>query len=104
MGQPERVAVTVVYALPERQSVVALELPAGSSALEAVERSGLLARFPDISSRPLELAIFGRRIVAATSLSSGDRVEILRPLMHDPKETRRQLAERGQTMGKSQKR
>ncbi len=104
MEQSERVAVSVVYALPERQSVVALELPVGSSALEAVQRSGLLERYPDITSRTLELAIFGRRITVATLLKNGDRVEILRPLMHDPKETRRQLAGRGQTMGRAQKR
>ncbi len=100
MAQPDRIAVTVAYALPEEQSVIALELPAGSSAVDAVNRSGLLERYPDIGTRPLELAIFGRLIQAGALLKTGDRVEILRPLVRDPKETRRQLAARGKTMGR----
>jgi uncharacterized protein len=103
MELADRIAVTVVYALPERQSKVELDLPAGSSVLEAVQRSGLLIRYPDIASRPLAFAIFGRKVAANAGLKSGDRVEILRPLLHDPKETRRQLAGRGQTMGRNSK-
>ncbi|MEQ1581331.1 MAG: RnfH family protein [Steroidobacteraceae bacterium] len=100
MGQPDLIKVAVAYALPERQAVVPLELAAGSTALDAVQQSGVLALFPEIASRPLELAVFGRKVQPATVLKAGDRVEILRPLIHDPKATRRQLAGRGQTMGR----
>jgi putative ubiquitin-RnfH superfamily antitoxin RatB of RatAB toxin-antitoxin module len=100
MGPVERLAVTVAYALPECQSVMQVEVPAGTTALEAVQRSGMLQRFPEIASRPLELAVFGRKVQPTMSLKPGDRVEILRPLLNEPKETRRQLAGRGQTMGR----
>lgn len=100
MAPVDRIPVAVAYALPEQQSVVMLEVAAGSTALEAVQQSGLLDRHPDIALRPLDLAVFGRKVPAATVLKAGDRVEILRPLVHDPKETRRRLAGRGQTMGR----
>jgi uncharacterized protein len=100
MGPVDLIKVAVAYALPERQSVVPLELAAGSTALDAVQQSGLPALFPEIASRPLELAVFGRKVPPARVLKGGDRVEILRPLIRDPKETRRQLAGRGQTMGR----
>jgi len=100
MGPVERLAVTVAYALPECQSVMQVEVLAGTTALEAVQRSGMLQRFPEITSRPLELAVFGRKVQPTMPLKPGDRVEILRPLLNEPKETRRQLAGRGQTMGR----
>ncbi len=100
MDPADRFLVAVAYALPERQSVMQVEVPAGSTALDAIQQSGILDRFPDIASRPLELGLFGRKVQLATPLKPGDRVEILRPLIHDPKETRRQLAGRGQTMGR----
>lgn len=100
MAPPDRITVAVAYALPELQSVIELEVDGDTTAGRAVELSGMLDRFNEIASRPLELAIFGRKVPAATRLKAGDRVEILRPLIHDPKETRRQLAGRGQTMGR----
>jgi putative ubiquitin-RnfH superfamily antitoxin RatB of RatAB toxin-antitoxin module len=90
----ETLAVTVVYALPKRQTIVKLELPAGSTVADAVERSGLTQRHGEITARPLACAIFGRAVGSTTTLRDGDRVEILRPLLIDPKEQRRQAASR----------
>jgi putative ubiquitin-RnfH superfamily antitoxin RatB of RatAB toxin-antitoxin module len=100
MDPPDRIPVVVAYALPEQQSVIQVEVEAGSTALDAVQLSGILDRFPEIASRPLDLAVFGRKVQATTPVRPGDRIEILRPLIRDPKETRRQLAGRGQTMGR----
>ena len=100
MDPADRIRVLVIYALPERQAVTPVELPAGSTAHDAVQLSGLIDRFPEIASKPLQLAVFGRKVQPATPVKSGDRVEILRELSHDPKEKRRQLAGRGQTMGR----
>lgn len=100
MEPGERFEVTVAYALPERQDVVSLQMEPGSTAGTAVERSGLLQRYPAISEQPLKFAIFGRIVLADAVLAAGDRVEILRPLPNDPKDTRRKLAARGQTMGR----
>jgi uncharacterized protein len=87
--------VWVVYALPDRQAVEELELPESATVAEAVARSGLLQRFPEIGARPLACAIFGRAVADSQVLRAGDRVEILRPLLVDPKESRRRAAARG---------
>jgi putative ubiquitin-RnfH superfamily antitoxin RatB of RatAB toxin-antitoxin module len=87
--------VWVVYALPDRQPVQELELPESATVAEAVARSGLLQRFPEIGSRPLACAIYGRAVAESQVLRADDRVEILRPLQVDPKESRRRAAVRG---------
>jgi putative ubiquitin-RnfH superfamily antitoxin RatB of RatAB toxin-antitoxin module len=89
--------VWVVYALPDRQSVQELELPESTTVAEAVARSGLLQKFPEIAERPLACAIYGRAVTDSQTLRADDRVEILRPLQVDPKESRRRAAARGRT-------
>ena len=87
----------VVYALPDRQSVQELQLPEPATVAEAVARSGLLQQFPELADRPLACAIFGRPVADSHLLRADDRVEILRPLQVDPKESRRRAAARGRT-------
>ena len=87
--------VWVVYALPDLQSVQELELPESATVADAVQRSGLLQRFPEIGERPLACAIYGRTVADSHILRADDRVEILRPLQVDPKESRRRAAARG---------
>ncbi|MBS0457787.1 MAG: RnfH family protein [Proteobacteria bacterium] len=87
--------VTVALALPDRAWLVALRLPAGATVDEAVERSGLRARAPGVDQANLTLAIFGKPITPATVLRDGDRVELLRPLLLDPKQARRRRAREG---------
>ena len=89
--------VWVVYALPDRQSVLELQLPEPATVAEAVARSGLLQQFPELGDRPLACAIFGRAVADSHLLRADDRVEILRPLQVDPKESRRRAAARGRT-------
>ena len=89
--------VWVVYALPDRQALRELELPESATVAEAIARSGLLEQFPEIASRPVACAIFGRAVADSQVLRAGDRVEILRPLQVDPKESRRRAAARGGT-------
>jgi len=87
--------VWVVYALPDRQSVQELELPESATVADAVASSGLLQKFPEITERPLACAIYGRAVTDSQILRADDRVEILRPLQVDPKESRRRAAARG---------
>ncbi|HET7203452.1 MAG TPA: RnfH family protein [Steroidobacteraceae bacterium] len=85
--------VEVVYALPDRQRRVEVDLPPGGlTAGQAVERSGLLQAFPDLVAQTLVLGIFGTVCEAARPLRDGDRVEIYRPLKHDPRAMRRERA------------
>ena len=86
------IRIEVVYALHDEQALVALEVPEGTTASEAVERSGLAARFPGIDPARAPIGIFGRVTAPATPLRDGDRVEIYRPLQVDPKEARRARA------------
>lgn len=94
MQEAERIRISVVYALPDRQSVVELTVPATTTVEQAVARSGLLERFPQIAAQPLQCAVFGRAVAVSDPLAEGERVEILRPLQIDPKVSRRQAAAR----------
>ncbi len=100
MARDESIEVSVVYALPNEQVVVPLQVPAGTTALEALRRCGLLEQFPELRSSTPELAVFSRLVSADQRLKPGDRVEIVRPLKRDPRETRRELASLGRTMGR----
>ena len=92
--------VEVVYATPDRQSVVKIEWERGLTAIESVQRSGLIESFPEIGSIPLVLGLFGERIANARELEPGNRVEICRPLQQDPREMRWELAKQGDSMGR----
>jgi putative ubiquitin-RnfH superfamily antitoxin RatB of RatAB toxin-antitoxin module len=89
------IAIEVAYANPEQQVIVALNLPEGATAGQAISASGLLARFPEIDGADIKAGIFGSVCKLDQPLKSGDRVEIYRPLRHDPKEARRQRAAKG---------
>ncbi len=86
--------VEVIYALRDRQVLLRLEVGEGTTARLAVERSGILQRYPEIDLARASLGIFGRVVSPDTSLRDGDRVEIYRPLIADPKEARRSRAGR----------
>ncbi len=86
------IRIEVVYALPALQVVRGLTLETGATARTAVLESRLQAEFPEIAIEVSPLACFGRLIDWNTALEDGDRVEILRPLLADPKETRRRRA------------
>lgn len=94
----ESIRVEVCYARPEVQAMVALSVPAGTTALQAAQQSGLSGRYPEIDLAKQPLGIRGKRVEAGRALEEGDRLEILRPLTADPKETRRRLAAKGKTM------
>ena len=98
MAAPD-IRVSVAYAERDRQTVIELEVPAGTTAAEAVARAGIRERHPGIAA-DAPLGIFGRRVAAGTVLSAGDRVELYRALPADPKDTRRRLAREGRTMGR----
>lgn len=88
------ILVEVVYAGVERITRT-LALHAGSTVLQAVEASGLLALLPPGAYDPQRLGIFAQRVSAQQVLRSGDRVEIYRPLQLDPMEARRRRAREG---------
>ena len=96
----DSIKVQVVYALPERQDLVNITLPAGSTLQRAVEVSGLLQKYPEIDLAGGRFGIFAKISKLDTVLRDLDRVEIYRPLIADPKEVRRQRAAEGKVMKK----
>jgi putative ubiquitin-RnfH superfamily antitoxin RatB of RatAB toxin-antitoxin module len=89
MEAAERVSVEVVYALPKQQLLVSVWVPLGSTVAAAVRASGILARIPQIDPVGLKVGIFGRRVSPEHVLRPGDRIEIYRELIADPKTARR---------------
>lgn len=92
---PERIRVQVACAEAGRQTVLKLELDAGCTAGEALLRSGVFALHPDIDASGCSIGIFGQEVPRDHCLQDGDRVEVLRPLIEDPRERRRRLAKQG---------
>jgi uncharacterized protein len=86
------IEIEVAYAKPEEQVIVTINVPQGATIGQAVILSGLLERFPEISQSELKIGIFGVSCKPEQIVGQGDRVEIYRPLIHDPKEARRQRA------------
>ena len=84
--------VEVAYATPKRQLILEVRVPAGATAAQAIEASEIRKHFPEIAPEPV-VGIFSQKIALDHPLSAGDRVEIYRPLIADPKETRRHKAE-----------
>lgn len=92
-ARDETLAVEVAYALPERQRIVQIEVTPGTTALQAVRQSAIEQEFPGLSvDETSALGIFGQAVKASQVLENGDRVEIYRPLLIDPKEVRRARA------------
>jgi len=104
------IKVEVAYATPERQLIVALEVPLGTTALEAVKRSNISAEFSEINVKKDPMGIFskpldgkGRPKPDEYEMCAGDRVEIYRPLIIDPKAARLDRAKTAKPVKKKKK-
>jgi hypothetical protein len=103
MGVHERnIEIEVVYALPENQIMRQITVPSGTTARQAVELSAIIDLFPEIDLTHNKLGIFGRLVKPGTILCEGDRVEVYRPLMVDPKENRRRRAKEFKSIRKTE--
>ena len=96
----DEIQVEVAYALPEQQVILPIKAPVGITVEEAIKRSGILQRFPEIQLTQAKVGIFSKLSKLDTVLRDKDRVEIYRPLIADPKEVRRKRAEEGKVMKK----
>ncbi len=88
----DKINVEVAYALPDKQKLIDFQVAKGTNALEAVKLSGITQFFPEIASSELLLGIFSQHVEPDQVLQEGDRVEIYRPLLADPKEVRKRRA------------
>ena len=96
----DSIHIEVVYALAERQDVIPLTVPDGTTLRQAVEASGLPDKYPEIDLAKGKFGIYSKLAKSDTVLRDRDRVEIYRPLIADPKEVRKQRAAEGKVMKK----
>ena len=99
MTNLDALEVEVVYALPEQQWLVRVQLAPGARVAQAVSQAKGSPGFPDLGDQPLRIAIWGQPAALEDTLQPGDRVEILRALKIDPRAARRELAAAGRVMG-----
>jgi uncharacterized protein len=85
----EMISVEVAYALPQSQTIISLSVPNGTTAIEAIQQSGLLINYPEISVADCKIGIFGKAVRHDAVLQPQDRVELYRPLIANAKEARR---------------
>jgi hypothetical protein len=95
-----KIKIEVVYALPNEQHLLTLDVKPETTLAEAVKLSGLADKYPEIDLIKGKFGLFGKLSKADTVLREKDRVEIYRPLLADPKEVRRKRAEEGKVMKK----
>lgn len=91
----EKINIEVAYATPRKQVIVEREVEPDIAPRAAVRESGIVEQFPEIDVDRCDLGVFGKAIADDYRLNPGDRIEIYRPLIGDPKEIRRQRAARG---------
>ena len=90
----QTIEVEIVYALPDEQFTQTLRVPAGTTIGQAIRQSDVVLRYPEISPDCALVGVFGRRADASSVLHEFDRIEIYRPLIADPKQSRRARARR----------
>jgi len=86
------IRIEVAYAMPDKQVLLEVTVPEGSTVGDGIELSAIRADFPDMEINPASVGIFSRKVALSDVLQEGDRIEIYRPLIVDPKELRRQRA------------
>ncbi len=88
----QTIQIEVVLAMPEKQVLIGLDMAAGSTIADAVEQSGIVGMLDGFELDKTKVGVFGQKAAMQQELYDGDRVEIYRALIADPKEVRRQRA------------
>jgi len=94
------IAIEVIYALPQEQILWSTRVSEGSSIRAGIQASGILNHYPELDLDTLNVGVFGKAASLQAALREGDRIEIYRPLIADPKEVRKQRAAAGKTIKK----
>ncbi|WP_105168676.1 RnfH family protein [Pseudoalteromonas sp. T1lg23B] len=97
------IKVEVVYAIPHKATCIQVDVAEGTSAEQVVMQSGILEKCPEIDATNLTLGIWNRTVKNHQVVREGDRIEIYRPLIADPKDARRRRAEKAKEEGRANK-
>lgn len=95
MVNEKLISVEVAYALPDKQQIITVQVPIGATARDAARLSGIAQQFEGLDLETSDMGIFGKAVKPAEHIiQAGERVEIYRPLIIDPKEVRKKRAEK----------
>jgi putative ubiquitin-RnfH superfamily antitoxin RatB of RatAB toxin-antitoxin module len=97
------VAIEITYALPEKQTLLSLYVPPDSTVQQAIEQSGILQLHSDVDLEVNKVGIWYKTTKLNTIVKAGDRIEIYRPLIADPKEVRKIRAQKAKEEGRANK-
>lgn len=89
-----KIKIEVAYAAPQDQRIFTVEIEVGSTIQAAIQRSGILAIYPEIDLTKQKVGIFSKSRQLSDLVNDDERIEIYRPLIIDPKEARRAKAKR----------
>lgn len=92
------IEVEVVYPLPHEQRIFKASGAPGMTLTEAIEKSRILEHYPELDISKVDVGVYGKQMPKDSPLNPGDRVEIYRPLIADPKEVRKKRAAEGKAM------
>lgn len=97
------ILIEVAFALPQRQSLLSVSVPVDATVKSAIESSGILRMYPEIDLTQHKVGIWSRTVRLEDTLSAGDRIEIYRPLIADPKDMRKKRADKAKEEGRADK-
>ncbi len=97
------IKVEVAYALPDKQSIVEVSIAHGATVEKVIELSNIQTLYPDIDLEKQKIGIWSRVAKLHDVVKDGDRIEIYRPLIADPKEVRKRRAEKAKQEGRADK-
>ena len=99
----QNIQIEVVYGLPHKQKLMTISVPAETKVEEAIVSSGILTLFSEIDLTVNKVGIWNRMAKLSETLNDGDRIEIYRPLIADPKKVRKRRAEKAIEEGRADK-
>jgi len=85
----KHIQIEVAYALPDQQVLLSLEVEEGATIEQAIHASGILRQFSEIDLKRQKVGVFGKLRQLGDTVKAGERIEIYRSLLRDPKERRR---------------
>ena len=99
----EQINIEVAFAMPTRQSLLTLKVADGATIEAAIEQSGILTMHPEIDLKENKVGVWSKNKKLHDTLREGDRIEIYRPLIADPKAVRKRRAEQAKEEGRANK-
>ena len=100
MENADNIKVEVSYARPDKQLILEVLVSPDATVEETIKHSGIIEKFPEIDLAVNKVGVFGKLAKLGANLREGDRVEIYRKLIADPKEVRRKRAAEGKVTKK----